>query len=129
VGLVGSTSLPPVTAGPPGSRNSSGDNGLGLAARWRDSTRSIVGGGGLEILLARPKMSLAAEATVLADPPLMKARFLARTAPGGANGSGPPIPAAPDRADTSEAIVTNSLQNAEPPRRVPPAANYTYSPS
>jgi hypothetical protein len=51
-------------------------------------------------------MSLAAEATVQADPPLTVARSLPRRAPGGARGSGPPIPAAgPVRVDTSEAIV------------------------
>jgi hypothetical protein len=51
-------------------------------------------------------MSLAAEATVHAGPPLVVLRSLPRSPSGGARGSGPPSPAAgPVRVDTSEAIV------------------------
>ena len=123
MGAVGSTGLPP------GSPIGSWDNGLGLAALWRGSSRLIVGEEGFERLLARPKMSLAAEATVQADPPFREVRFRVRTAPGGANGSGPPIPAAPVRVETSEAIVTNSLQTRSRLPKALPSANCSCFPS
>lgn len=110
VGLAGSDGLSPFTApsacsSPVGWR----DRGLGIGACKRNSAARPVGTGvGLERLRARPKMSLAAEATVHADPPLTVARSLPRSAPGDARGSGPPSPpAGPVRVDTSEAIVSD----------------------
>src|SRR5271170_820539 len=104
VGLAGSDCLSPLTARP--CPLDCRDKGLGLGAWRRNSAaRAVAGGVGLETLRARPKMSLAAEATVHADPPLTVLRSLPRSAPG-ASGSGPPRPAAgPVRVDTSEAIV------------------------
>ena len=105
------------------------DNGLGLGSLILVGVaRSVDGEEGVDRLLARPKMSLAADATVQLDAPpapmiipsappplaLNTPELLFRMMPESEMRPGPPIPAAApaNRVDTSDAILDD--RSAEP---------------